>query len=178
MTYTRHWIHRPLPRREEINVVFFRGTPLDTLTRALLAERRFPLAYAKGTAWGVVMHDMFGWNEEEYDRPDYQRVSRAGGGELAVFVTEPCVGKGHGPEFEYYRDGRLVNGFSFEAPYFGIGAEPELLAPALTAARLMGPDADLDREDNEERQVRVISDFFDLPELDLSETELADTQLP
>ncbi|MFF6989565.1 hypothetical protein [Streptomyces sp. NPDC010273] len=178
MTYTRHWIHRPLPRREEINVVFFRGTPLDALTRALLAERRFPLAYAKGTAWGVVMHDMFGWNDEDYDRPDYQRVSRAGGGELAVFVTEPCVAKGHGPEFEYYRDGRLVNGVDFETPGYGVGTEPELLAPALTAARLIGPEAEFGLDGREERLVRAISDFFDLPELDLSETELADTQLP
>lgn len=122
------------------------------------------------------MHDMFGWNEEEYDRPDYQRVSRASGGELAVFVTEPCIAKVHGPEFAYYRDGRLVSGIRFESPSYGFGAEPGLLAPALTAAGLIGPDAEIDLGDDEERQVRVISDFFGLPELDLSKTELADPE--
>ncbi|MGQ4478554.1 hypothetical protein [Streptomyces sp. SAS_276] len=177
--YKQHWIHRPLEGHEEINVVFFRGTSLDALTRALLAERLLPLAYAKGTPWGLVMHDMFGWNDDDdyYDPDDYERVSRASGGELAVFVTEPCIAKVHGPEFAYYRDGRLVSGISFESPSYGFGAEPGLLAPALTAAGLIGPDAEIDLGDDEERQVRAISDFFGLPELDLSETESADTQL-
>ena len=105
-------------------------------------------------------------------------MSRASGGELAVFVTEPCVAKVHGPEFAYYRDGRLVSGISFESPSYGVGTEPEPLAPALTAAGLIGPDAEIDLDDDEERQVRAISDFFGLPELDLSATELADTQPP
>ncbi|MEV0480400.1 hypothetical protein AB0I69_07240 [Streptomyces sp. NPDC050508] len=163
---TGHWIHRPLPHHDEVNVVFFRGMSLDALTRELLAVQRIPLAYAKDTGWGLVMHDMFGWNSDDYDLTHYGQVCR-GGGELVVIVTEPCLAKAHGPAFEYYRDGRLVSGFSFETPYYGVGDEPDLLASALTAARLIGPHAELDRDDQEERIARVISDFFALPDLEL-----------
>jgi hypothetical protein len=57
-----HWVHGPLPHHEETNVVFFRGTSLDALTQGLLDQRRKPLAYGKGTDWGVVMHDMLSWH--------------------------------------------------------------------------------------------------------------------
>jgi len=170
-TYRTHWIHGPLAGPEDVNVVFFRGMSLDALTRGLLSIRRIPLAYAKGTEgeWGLVMHDMFGWDEDDYDRPDYRPLCRDGG-ELAVFTTEPCVAKAHGPDFEYLRDGHFVCGFSFENLSGGVGEQPDLLAPALTAARLIGPHAELDPYDNEERTVQAISAFFSLPDPDFSLT--------
>ncbi len=153
------------------------GTPLDALTRALLAERRFPLAYAKGTAWGWSCTTCSAGTTRTTTVPT---ISGCPGpaAENWPSSSRSRVAKGHGPEFEYYRDGRLVNGVDFETHHCGVGTEPELLAPALTAARLIGPEAEFDLDGREERLVRAISDFFDLPELDLSQTELADTQLP
>lgn len=161
-----HWIHRALPHHEETNVVFFRGLSLDTLVRGLLDQQRMPLAYGGGADWGLVMHDMSSWECGEYDLADYGRLC-PDGGELGVFVTEPCWAKAHGPSFQYYRDGRLITGFSFETPYFRAGEEPDLLLPALTAARPTGPAADHDREDDEERTVRAVSGFFSFPELEM-----------
>ncbi|MFG3017241.1 hypothetical protein ACGFZQ_01590 [Streptomyces sp. NPDC048254] len=160
-----HWIRRPLPPHEEINVVFFRGMSLDALTRRLLAARRIPLAYGKGTDWSVVMHELLGWDSDDYGLVDYGQVCRAGG-ELAVFVTEPCIAKAHGPEFDYYRDGRLITGIGFETPSYGVGERPDLLAPALTAAKLVGPHAD-DDGDSDVRTARAIATHFALPDLDL-----------
>jgi hypothetical protein len=162
----KHWIRGPLPHHEETNVVFFRGMSLDTLTQGLLAIRRMPLAYGKGTEWGLVMHDMLSWEDGDYDLARYGPLCQAGG-ELAVFVTEPCIAKAHGPSFDYYRDGRLITAFSFENPYHRVGEEPDLLVPALTAANVLGPHAELDRDDNEERIARAITGFFSLPELEL-----------
>ncbi|WP_406739039.1 hypothetical protein OG365_32330 [Streptomyces sp. NBC_00853] len=48
-----------------------------------------------------------------------------------------------------------------------MGEEPDLLLPVLMAAHLIGPTADLDRDDNEERTVRAITGFFSLPELEM-----------
>ncbi|MEW1777422.1 hypothetical protein [Streptomyces sp. NPDC086777] len=171
-----HWIRRPLPPHEEINVVFFRGMSLDALTRGLLAAQRIPLAYGKGADWGVVMHDLLGWDSDDYALVDYGRLCRAGG-ELAVFVTEPCIAKAHGPEFDYYRDGRLISGLSFETPSYGVGEQPGLLAPALTAANLAGPHADYDG-DADIRIARSIAAHFSLPDLDLPDLDLPDFDLP
>ncbi|MFF7191935.1 hypothetical protein ACFZAR_43980 [Streptomyces sp. NPDC008222] len=162
-----HWIHGPLPHHEETNVVFFRGMSLDGLTQRLLAVRRIPLAYGKGTDWGVMMHDMLSWESGDYDLADYQQLC-LDGGELVVFVTEPCIAKAHGPSFAYHRGGRLITAFSFETPYYRVGEEPDLLLSDLTAANLIGPQADLDRDDNEERIVEAISGYFSLPELEVS----------
>jgi hypothetical protein len=162
----KHWIHGPLPHHEETNVVFFRGMSLDTLTRGLLAQRRMPLAYGKGTEWGLVMHDMLSWDSGDYDLAHYGQLCRAGG-ELVVFVTEPCIAKAHGPSFQYYREGRLITGFGFEDPSCRVGEEPDLPAPALTAAGLTGPYVEFDRADREERIVRAIEACFSLPELDM-----------
>lgn len=161
-----HWIHGPLPHEEETNVVFFRGMSLDTLTRGLLGLRRRPLAYGKGADWGLMMHDMLGWDHGDHDDTDYGKVCPTGG-ELAVFVTEPCIAKAHRPWFAYYRDGRLHTGFSFETPFYGVGEEPDLLLPALTEANLVGPLAEHGREDFEERIVQAITGFLSLPELEL-----------
>ncbi|MGX9888861.1 hypothetical protein [Streptomyces sp. NPDC002276] len=170
-TYRTHWIHGPLAGHQEVNVVFFRGMSLDALTRGLLAARRIPLAYAKGGEgeWGLVMHDMFGWSHDDYDDADYRQLCRDGG-ELAVFTTEPCMAKAHGPRFDYFREGRVVCGMSFETLAYGVGDHPDLLSPALTAARLIGPHAEYDREDREERTVETISAFFSLPDPDFSLT--------
>ena len=147
-------------------MVFFRGMSLDALTQGLLAIRRLPLAYGKGAEWGLIMHDMLSWENGDYDLADYGQLCRTGG-ELVVFVTEPCIAKAHGPAFQYYREGRLITGFSFEDPSYGVGEEPDLLAPALTAARVIGPHVDLDGDDREERIARAIATFFSLPELDM-----------
>ncbi|WP_217245698.1 hypothetical protein [Streptomyces sp. AC602_WCS936] len=158
------WIHRALPHHEETNVVFFRGMTLDALTRGLLAQHRMPLAYGKGTDWGLLMHDMLSWEENDYDVVGYGPLS-AGGGELVVFVTEPCSVKGHRPSFEYHRDGHLITAFSFEALSQPWGEQPDLLSPALMAARLTGPAADLDSTGNTLRTAQAITDFFALPDL-------------
>ncbi|MFJ4585669.1 hypothetical protein [Streptomyces echinatus] len=117
----KHWVRRPLPQREEINVVFFRGVSTDALTRGLLAERRLPLAYGKSEDWSVIMHDTLSWESGDHDLVPYGQLCRRGG-ELAVFVTEPCVAKAHAPAFEYYRDGQLITHFSFEEPSTYAGA--------------------------------------------------------
>ncbi|MER5907453.1 hypothetical protein ABT150_46635 [Streptomyces mirabilis] len=161
-----HWIHGPLPHHEEANVVFFRGIRLDALTQGLLGQRRKPLAYGKGTDWGLVMHDMLSWESGDYDLAHYGQLCPAGG-ELVIFEIEPCLAKAHGPSFQYLRDGRLITAFSFETPYYRGGEEPDLLLPALTAANLIGSQADLDRDDNEERIVEAITGFFSLPELEM-----------
>ncbi|MFC8535758.1 DUF6461 domain-containing protein [Streptomyces sp. NPDC057249] len=162
----KHWIYGALPHHAETNVVFFRGLSLDTLVRGLLDQRRMPLAYGRGADWGLVMHDMLSWESGDYDLAHYGRLCPPGG-ELGVFVTEPCWAKAHRPRFEYFRDGSLITGFSFENPRDRVGEEPDLLLPALTAARLVGTAADLDRGDDEERTVRAITGFFSLPELDM-----------
>ncbi|WP_405764081.1 hypothetical protein OG539_02260 [Actinacidiphila glaucinigra] len=162
----RHWIRQPLPQHEEINVVFFRGMSLDTLTRGLLAAQRMPLAYGKGTEWGVMMHPMLSWKNDDYDLTNYGPLCRDGG-ELVVFVTEPCSAKGFPPDFDYHRDGRLLTCFSFEALDYPGGDKPNLLLPALIEAKAVGPDADHDSGDYVERIAQAITEFFELPELDM-----------
>ncbi|MGW5100834.1 hypothetical protein [Streptomyces sp. NPDC004100] len=167
----RHWIAGPLGwthgRRlgdEETNVVFFRGTTLDALTRGLLDRHRRPRAYAKGDDWGVLMHDMLAWDcadTGDYEGADYAALCPPGA-ELAVFVTEPCVAKAHGPFFAYYRDGSLHTAFSFESPTDGVGPAPDHFLPAVTEV-----EEDEDGDDREERLVAAITRFLDLPELEL-----------
>jgi hypothetical protein len=166
----KHWIRGPLHHSWDTNVVFFRGMSLDALTRGLLAARRMPLAYGKGPDWGLMMHDMHSWEAD--DEPAAYGPLCADGGELVVFVTEPCSVKAHRPEFLYYRDGRLITCFGFEAPRYRAGEEPDLLLSALTAANVVGPHAELGGDDDEERIVRAIADFFSLPELDMPEPDM------
>ncbi|WP_327292986.1 hypothetical protein [Streptomyces sp. NBC_01198] len=99
--------------------------------------------------------------------PEAAQARDRAGGELVVFVIEPCLAKAHGPSFQYCRDGRLIKAFSFETPYYRGGEEPDLLRPALTVANLIGPQADLDRDDNEGRIVEATTGFFSLPELEM-----------
>lgn len=160
------WIRRPLPHHEETNVVFFRGMSLDALVQGLLGMERMPLAYSTGGDWGLVMHDMLSWESGDYDLVRYGPLCPPGA-ELVVLVTEPCIAKAHGPAFAYYRDGRLITTFSFETPSYPGGEEPDLLTPALTAARLTGPHAELDGDDDEERIMAAVAGFFSLPDLDM-----------
>ncbi|MEV5998235.1 hypothetical protein AB0M25_02690 [Streptomyces griseomycini] len=168
-----HWIHGPLgwihgqiPNGEETNVVFFRGMSLDAITRGLLRQRHRPLAYGKGADWSLMMHDMLSWDDGDYSTTNYGQLCQPGG-ELAVFVTEPCLAKAHRPHFAYYRDGRLHTWLSFEDLGNGVGEEPDFLLPALTEAHLVGPAADLDRKNVEERAVEAITRFLSLPDLEL-----------
>ncbi|MFE1290267.1 hypothetical protein [Streptomyces sp. NPDC058751] len=82
-------------------------------------------------------------------------------------MTESCLVEAHGPSFRHLRDGQPITAFGFETPHYRTGEEPDLLLPALTAANLMGPGADLGRGDVEERIVEAISGFFSLPELEM-----------
>ncbi|WP_432027915.1 hypothetical protein [Streptomyces sp. 1222.5] len=161
----KHWVRRPLPKHEEINVVFFRGISTDALTRGLLAERRLPIAYGIGEDWSVIMHDMLSWQSTDHDLVPYGQLCRRGG-ELAVFVTEPCVAKAHAPAFEYYRAGQLITHFSFEDLSRPGGGDPHLLVPALTAAKVIGSEAVIG-DDDDERTVQAIAEFLSLPELDM-----------
>ncbi|MFD7912217.1 hypothetical protein ACFV30_16055 [Streptomyces sp. NPDC059752] len=92
------------------------------LVRGLLGQRRIPLAYGKGTGWGLMMHDMLSWDSGDYGLAHYRRLC-PDGGELVVFVTEPCWAKAHGPWSEYYLDGSLITGFSFENLYDRVGED-------------------------------------------------------
>ncbi|MEU9400369.1 hypothetical protein [Streptomyces sp. SID4985] len=173
----RHWIDGPLGwihgrwmTGEETNVVFFRGTCLDSLTRGLLGQHRRPRAYGKGDDWGVLMHDMHAWDcgaTGDYAGAHYTALCPPGA-ELAVFITEPCLAKAHGPWFEYYRDGRLHTALTFESLGDGTGHAPDHFLPALTEARLTGPLTEADERDHEERTVAAITRFLGLPELEVA----------
>ncbi|MEW2129100.1 hypothetical protein [Streptomyces sp. NPDC005435] len=172
----RHWMNGPLGwihgrpvGEEETNVVFFRGISLDTLTRGLLDQHHRPRAYAKGDDWCVLTHDMPAWDcadTDDHDGAHYTALCPPGA-ELAVFITEPCGVKAHGPTFEYYRDTRLHTALSFESPADGVGHAPDFLLPALTEAGLTGPLSEADRHDHEERTVEAITRFLGLPELEV-----------
>ncbi|WP_018547752.1 hypothetical protein [Streptomyces sp. LaPpAH-108] len=164
------WIHGRRPGDEETNVVFFRGTSLDTLTCGLLAQHRRPRAYAKGDDWCVLMHDMHAWDSAatgDYEGAHYAALCPPGA-ELAVFITEPCLAKAHGPCFEYYRDTRLHTCFSFESPTDAAGPAPDHFLPALTEAHLTDPLTETDELDHEERLVDALTRFLGLPELDFT----------
>ena len=125
--------------------------------------QRKPLAYGKGEDWGVVMHNMLSWEKGDHGPVPYGQLCRDGG-ELAVFVTEPCAAKAHAPSFDYYREGRLITHFSFEDPSRQMGEQPELLESALTAAQVIRADAVLG-DDDDERIVQAIAACLALPEL-------------
>ncbi|MFE0801216.1 hypothetical protein [Streptomyces sp. NPDC058812] len=139
---------------------------MDAITRGLLSQFRRPLAYGKGADWSLMMHSMLSWEDGDYSITKYGRLSLPGS-ELAVFVTEPCLVKAHGPDFQYYRDGRLHTSVSFEDLGRGVGEEPDFLLPAFTDAHLVGSAADLDRKNVEERAVQAITRFLSLPDLEL-----------
>ncbi|MFB6818998.1 hypothetical protein ACFCV8_31115 [Streptomyces sp. NPDC056347] len=172
------WMHGDFPGHE-VNIVLARGLPLGALTEGLRELRREPLAQGGpgetpgGWAWAV--HDMANEELEDYDGVDYRRVCPQGA-ELVVFETEPCSAKAHGPHFDYYRDGRLVLGFSFEDVGQRVGENPDFLSAELLAAGLIGPDAECEEAeaaeghdcfdhhyDDEDRLVRTIAEAFGLP---------------
>ncbi|MFC9909335.1 hypothetical protein [Streptomyces sp. NPDC127197] len=158
----------------EVNVVFARGTSLDALTGGLRGLARESLDHGEGNGWIWAVHDMVNEEIEDYDPVDYRRVC-PDGTELVVIVTEPCSVKAFPPDFQYYRDGRLVLRFSFEDVEQRVGDNPDHLSPELLAANLIGPDAycphadDDDHacwehaSDDRERLMKVIADFYDLP---------------
>ncbi|MCM2389777.1 hypothetical protein [Streptomyces albipurpureus] len=166
------WIDSPVPHHEA-NVVFARGIPRDELTRGLGDRLREPLASGEGNGWVWAAHDMHNREKEDYGAVDYASMC-PGGAEIVVFVTEPCSPKGFPPEFEYYRDGRLILCFSFEDLQQRVGENPDYLSAELLAAHLIGPnrtcgfpdcpgDDCLDHFDVEHRLVEVITDAFSLP---------------
>lgn len=112
------------------------------------------------------MHDMRGWDAGDTDSTDHEKVCPPGG-ELAVFITEPCSAKAHRPWFSYYRGGHLHTAFSFDAPDDRVGEEPDMLLPVLVAAGSVGPHARHGAEDFEGRIVRAITEALSLPELEL-----------
>ncbi|MDK0521195.1 hypothetical protein [Streptomyces sp. ML-6] len=168
------WMHGSFPGHE-VNIVFSRGLSLDALTTGLRELRREPLAHGEADGWAWAVHDMLNGEIEDYDGVDYRRICTQGT-ELVVFVTEPCSAKAHGPAFDYYRDGRLTLGFSFEDVGQRVGENPDHLSAELLTAGLIGPEAycesaDTDDDhdcfdhhhDDEDRLVRTIADAFGLP---------------
>lgn len=160
------WIHDPFPGRD-VNVVFARRMPLRVLTQALDALHREPLAYGEGGGWAWAVHDMHNWDIEDYESVRYSDLCPRGV-EIVVFVVDPCSAKAFSPEFEYYRDGRFVLGFSFESIGQRVGDNPDYLSEELLAANLIGPDAVYDGRDDHERLVQAIADFFELPSLSVA----------
>ncbi|WSP62977.1 hypothetical protein OG466_14570 [Streptomyces sp. NBC_01240] len=166
-------------RGHEVNVVFARGIPLDTLTQGLCDRQREPLASGETDGWAWAVHDMHNWDTEDYDDVGYSALC-PDGAEIVVFVTEPCSVKAFPPAFEYYRDGRLTLRFNFEDIQQRVGANPDYLSPELLAAGLIGPRAECRQEDDpghdccdhddddRERLVKVIADYFALPSPPLS----------
>ncbi|MFF3334040.1 hypothetical protein ACFYWX_31565 [Streptomyces sp. NPDC002888] len=169
-----NWIQGSFGHHDEVNVVFARGMSLDALDKGLRDLHREPLALGEGNGWVWAVHDMLNPDIDDYDAVDYTTLCRDGG-EIVVFVTEPCSVKGFPPDFEYYRDGRLILRFSFEDLEQRVGQNPDYLSPELLAANLIGPDAGCDQEDvdghecyvhardHHEPLVKVIADFFALP---------------
>lgn len=168
------WIHGPFPGHD-VNVVFARRMPLGVLTQALDALHREPLAYGEAGGWVWAVHDMHNWEIEDYESVRYGDLCPQGV-EIVVFVVDPCSAKAHSPEFEYYRDGRFVLGFSFESIGQRVGDNPDYLSEELLAANLIGPDAVYDGRDDHERLVQAIADSFGLPSLSAASLAAASSE--
>ncbi|MFD9286903.1 hypothetical protein ACFWBV_01020 [Streptomyces sp. NPDC060030] len=172
------WIHHSFPGHE-VNLVFARGMSGDALAAGLRALSREPLACGEGGEWAWAVHDMLNPEADDYDLVNYPTL-RTDGGEIVVLVTEPCSAKAHGPDFSYYRDGRPILHFSFEDVGQRVGDNPDFLSAELLAANLIGPGAEceaaedeghdcFDHDDEDEnRLVKAIADFFVLPSPPLS----------
>ncbi|MFD8828600.1 hypothetical protein ACFV1C_40500 [Streptomyces sp. NPDC059605] len=183
------WMHGSFPGHE-VNIVFSRGLSTDALTTGLRELRREPLAHGEANGWAWAVHDMLNDEIDDYEGVDYREVCPQGT-ELVVFVTEPCSAKAHGPAFDYYRDGRLVLGFSFEDIGQRVGENPDHLSVELFAAGLIGPgspceaaDADDDHDcfdhhyADEDRLVRAIAGAFGLPSPPLAREVVRETGVP
>ncbi|MEV5988002.1 hypothetical protein AB0L85_23785 [Streptomyces sp. NPDC052051] len=179
----RSWIRFRGSRPDhEVNVVLARGTDLDALTAGLRTARREPLETGESAGWVWAVHDRL--VAPDYDEMDYRPLCPPGA-ELVVFVTEPCSAKAHAPWFDYYRDGNLVLGFSFEDLGQRIGADPDYLSPELLDAGLIGSGATCPAEadhdcwdhhyDDEERLVRTLAAYFGFPTPPLSPEVVAVT---
>ncbi|MFI6806360.1 hypothetical protein ACIBO6_15240 [Streptomyces luteogriseus] len=163
---------------DEANLVFARGMGLDALAEGLRGLRREPLVSGKNNGWVWVVHDMLNAEIEDFDPVPYGQLGT--GGELVVFVTEPCSAKAHPPHFEYYRDGRLIICFSFEDLTQRPGDNPDHLSAELLEAKLIGPDAECEQAgqgghdcfdhhyEDHNRIVRAVAGFFALPSPPLS----------
>lgn len=159
---------------DEVNLVFARGLPLTRLKAGIARAPRMIVASGEADGWAWVVHLMHDAEEEDYDRVDYRPLCPTGT-ELVLFETEPCRGKGHGPAFTYYRDGRTVVHFSFEDLRQRVGDDPDHLSPELLAAGLIGPgnpcpsageDGHLcwEHSDADElRLLRTLAAYFTLP---------------
>ncbi|MFD6415931.1 SMI1/KNR4 family protein [Streptomyces sp. NPDC060194] len=154
-----HWMRGPLgwvvgqDEAEETGVVFFRGVSMDAVVRGLLAQRRVPMAYGKGDEWGVVMHPMAGWGED--DAVDHAALCAAGG-EVVVFVTRSSGGEQQESSFAQYRDGRVE--MAFEFAHLGEG-------PSTGRAAFLSAAAEGAPEGRDERIAGAICAHFGLPEL-------------
>jgi hypothetical protein len=157
----------------EVNLVFVRGLDAEAAAEGLGALRRQVLETGTAGGWTWAVHDTFDPDSGDYDLVDY-RPLHEDGGEVVVFVVEPCSAKAHGPDFTYYRSGRCVLHFSFEDVGQRVGDNPDHLSAELLDAGLIGPDAQCDLEDDEDhdcfdhyrdddRLVRAIAGAFGLP---------------
>nr|WP_069172855.1 hypothetical protein [Streptomyces griseus] len=163
----------------DVNIVFARGMTTGTLAEGLRGALREPLADGEAGGWAWAVHEMFDPEADDFESVDYNSICRDGG-EIVVFVTEPCSAKAHGPEFSYFRDGRTILHFSFEDVSSRVGENPDYLSAELLAARLIGPGSSCEEEsggdhdcfdhytDDEDRLVRTIADYFLLPSAPLS----------
>ncbi|MGW2654810.1 hypothetical protein ACWC1D_14325 [Streptomyces sp. NPDC001478] len=169
------WLHDTFPGHE-VNLAFARGLPAETFFEGLRAQGRPPLAHGEADGWAWAVHDMIDEEDDDYELTDYGRICPEGA-EIAVFVTEPCSAKAHGPHFTYYRDGRTTLFFSFEDfRQQRVGDNPDYLSAELFAAGLIGPSAECEEwrtndahdcyehaDADEMRLVRTIADAFGLP---------------
>ncbi|MFG3040915.1 hypothetical protein ACGFYZ_28845 [Streptomyces sp. NPDC048330] len=150
-------------REDESVLVYFRGVSLSDMVERLRARHRPPFAYGvePGAAeWGVVVHHLHNPLLGDFDGLDYRELCSAGG-ELMVFVPNPCVAKAHGPHAFHFKDGQAVTSFFYEDPDVTGDRWPAEIAERVRVAGLDGETSDY-----EALLTRAIGDHLGLPALD------------
>jgi hypothetical protein len=102
---------------------------------------------------------MFNPSRDDFDEIDHRRLCLPGA-ELVVFVPNPCIAKGHGPQAYHYKDGGISSCVDYEDPAYDGKYWPNKLAPLIAAAGL-----DAEHDHYEEQLTRLICDHLGLPPL-------------
>ncbi|MFE0424065.1 hypothetical protein [Streptomyces sp. NPDC058953] len=152
-----------VPGDDETVLVFFKGVGAAAMREGLIAQHRPPFAHGEENPpgeWGAVVHHLHHPARGEFGDTDYRRLCPPGA-ELVVFVPNPCLAKGHGPQMYHYRDGEAVSCVDYEDPEQAGEYWPNELAPFIAAAGI-----DYENENYDRRLTRLICDHLGLPELE------------